>query len=64
MFDPTGGRIAQASIVMVNTATGLRYSTATIAEGRFALDLAPARGLLGTRGSSRHVARSHAAAAR
>lgn len=39
VFDSTGARISQASIVIVNTATGTRYSTATDPEGRFALEL-------------------------
>jgi hypothetical protein len=39
--DPSGSRIAQAAVVAVNIATGLRYSTATDAEGRFAFDLLP-----------------------
>jgi hypothetical protein len=34
-------RIPGASIVVVNTATGARYSTTSDAEGRFALDLLP-----------------------
>src|SRR5271154_3725042 len=41
VVDPSGGRVAQASIVAVNLATGLRYSTTTDAEGRFAFDLLP-----------------------
>ena len=41
VLDSTGGRMAQASIVVVNTATGARYSAASDAEGRFALDLLP-----------------------
>ena len=34
VFDSTGGRIAQASIVLVNTATALRYTATSDAEGR------------------------------
>jgi hypothetical protein len=41
VLDPTGSRIAQASIVAVNTATGVRYSTTSDAEGRFSIDLLP-----------------------
>src|SRR5579863_4806834 len=41
VLDPSGGRVAQASIVAVDLATGLRYSTTTDAEGRFAFDLLP-----------------------
>jgi Carboxypeptidase regulatory-like domain/TonB dependent receptor len=39
VFDSTGGRIAQASIIVVNTATGTRYSATSDAEGSFAIDL-------------------------
>ena len=39
--DPSGGRIAQALIVVVNTATGGRYTANSDAEGRFVLDLLP-----------------------
>jgi hypothetical protein len=41
VLDPTGSHIAQASIVVVNAATGARYSTTSDAEGRFAFDLLP-----------------------
>jgi hypothetical protein len=41
VVDPSGSRIAQASIVAVNTATGIRYSTTSDAEGRFSIDLLP-----------------------
>jgi len=41
VLDPTGSRIAQASIVAVNGATGARHSTVSDAEGRFSLDLLP-----------------------
>lgn len=34
-------RIGQASIVAVDSATGVRYSTTSDAEGRFSLDLLP-----------------------
>ena len=39
--DISGGRIAQASVVVVNLATGVRYSATTDAEGRFALEVLP-----------------------
>jgi hypothetical protein len=41
VFDPSGGRIAQASIVAVNSATGARYTATSDAEGRFSIDLLP-----------------------
>jgi hypothetical protein len=41
VVDPSGSRIAQATIVAVNVATGLRYSTISDGEGRFAFDLLP-----------------------
>jgi Carboxypeptidase regulatory-like domain/TonB dependent receptor len=41
VFDATGSRIAQASIIVVNTATGTRYTALSDAEGRFTLDLLP-----------------------
>ncbi len=41
VFDSSGGRIAQASIVIVNPATGTRYTATSDAEGVFALDLPP-----------------------
>ena len=41
VLDPSGSRIAQASIVAVNSATGARYSTTSDAEGRYSLDLLP-----------------------
>ena len=37
--DPSGGRIAQSLIVVVNTATSQRTTASTNAEGRFVLDL-------------------------
>jgi hypothetical protein len=39
--DSSGGRLAGATIVFVNTATGLRYSAATDHEGRFDFQLLP-----------------------
>ncbi|HKI00295.1 MAG TPA: TonB-dependent receptor [Candidatus Sulfotelmatobacter sp.] len=41
VVDATGGRVAQASIVVVNAATGTRYSATSDSEGRFALELLP-----------------------
>jgi hypothetical protein len=42
VVDASGGRIAQAAIVVVNTATGTRYTATSDSEGRFAIDLLPA----------------------
>jgi hypothetical protein len=39
VLDSTGGRIAQASIVIVSVATGLRFTATSDAEGNFALQL-------------------------
>src|SRR4051812_15028545 len=41
VFDPAGGRIARASIVVVNTATATRYAVPSDSEGRFLFDLLP-----------------------
>jgi hypothetical protein len=41
VLDPAGSRIARASIVVVSSATGTRYSSISDSEGRFALDLLP-----------------------
>jgi Carboxypeptidase regulatory-like domain/TonB dependent receptor len=41
VLDSTGGRIGQASIIVVNTATGTRYAATSDAEGSFAFDLLP-----------------------
>jgi len=41
VLDTSGSRIAQASIVVVNTATAARYTAVSDSEGRFALDLLP-----------------------
>ncbi len=41
VLDSTGGRISQASIVVVNTANGTRYIATSNTEGRFAFDLLP-----------------------
>lgn len=41
VIDPSGGAIAQASIVAVDVATGVRYSTASDSDGRYSLDLLP-----------------------
>jgi len=39
VFDPSGGRIAQATVVAVNAATGARYATTSDGEGRYSLDM-------------------------
>jgi hypothetical protein len=39
VLDSAGGRISQASIVLVSTATGLGFTTTSDAEGSFAFDL-------------------------
>ncbi|HZQ94856.1 MAG TPA: TonB-dependent receptor [Candidatus Sulfotelmatobacter sp.] len=41
IFDPAGGREAEASVVIVNSATAARHSANSDAEGRFALELLP-----------------------
>ena len=41
VLDPSGSRVAQASIVAVNTANGARYTAASNTEGEFALELPP-----------------------
>src|SRR5258708_3379444 len=41
VLDPLGGRVPQATIVLVNTATGARHSAMSDAEGRFAFDILP-----------------------
>ncbi len=41
VLDSTGGRIAQASIVVVNSANGTRYAATSDSEGRFAFELLP-----------------------
>jgi hypothetical protein len=41
VLDSTGGRIAQATVVVVNTATGVRHAATSDAAGNFALDLQP-----------------------
>jgi hypothetical protein len=41
VLDPAGAHIAQASIVAVSSATGVRYSATSDSEGRFSLDLLP-----------------------
>ena len=41
VVDASGSRITQASVVIVNTATGRRYSAISDEEGRFAIDLLP-----------------------
>ena len=39
VLDPAGARISRANIVIVNSATGTRYSTFSDSEGRFAVEL-------------------------
>jgi hypothetical protein len=41
VLDPSGARVAQASVVAVSSGTGARYSTTSNAEGHFALELLP-----------------------
>src|SRR5579862_6594023 len=41
VFDSTGSRIAQASIAVVNTATGVRHTTTSDAAGEFLIELLP-----------------------
>ena len=41
VFDSTGSRIAQASIVVVNAATGLQHTATSDAAGEFAIELLP-----------------------
>jgi hypothetical protein len=41
VFDPSGSRIPQATIVLVNTGMGMRYSTTSDAEGRFGFESLP-----------------------
>ena len=41
VLDPAGGRIPQASVVVVNTANGMRYFTTSDEEGGFAFELLP-----------------------
>ena len=41
VLDPSGSRVAQASIALVNNANGIRYITPTNAQGEFALELQP-----------------------
>ena len=41
VLDASGSRVAQASIVVVNSASGARYTATSDAEGEFAIDLLP-----------------------
>jgi outer membrane receptor protein involved in Fe transport len=41
VFDSSGGRVGQASIVVVDAATGARFTASSDAEGRFGLELLP-----------------------
>lgn len=47
--DSAGARVNGASVVVVNTATGIRYSARTTIDGVYFFDLLPPRGLLGAR---------------
>jgi Carboxypeptidase regulatory-like domain len=50
--DVSGGRIAGANVVFVNSATGIRYAETTGADGRFAFELVPPGDYLGRAESS------------
>jgi hypothetical protein len=41
VLDPTGARVPQASIVVVNTGTGAQYTATSSSDGHFALELLP-----------------------
>src|SRR5579863_5271452 len=41
VLDASGGRIAHAMIIVVNSSNGMRYTAASDAEGRFALEMLP-----------------------
>ena len=41
VVDPTGARVMQASIVVVNDGTGARYTAISDGEGHFAIELLP-----------------------
>lgn len=41
VLDASSGRIAKASVVLVNEATGVRYEHLSDSTGRFAFDLLP-----------------------
>ncbi len=41
VLDPLGGRVPQATIVLVNTAIGVRHSAMSDAEGHFVFDILP-----------------------
>ena len=41
IIDSSGGRLAGANVVLINTATGFRYSTETDASGEFVFQLLP-----------------------
>ena len=50
--DVSGGRIAGANVVFVNSATGIRYAETTGDDGRFAFELVPPGDYLGRAESS------------
>ncbi len=41
VLDPSGARVPQASVVVVNAATSTRYVTISDGEGRFVVELLP-----------------------
>ena len=41
VLDASGSRLAQATVAVVNSATGARYAATSRAEGRFMIDLLP-----------------------
>ena len=41
VLDPSGARVAEASVVIVNSATGTRHATSSNAEGHFAFEMLP-----------------------
>jgi hypothetical protein len=41
VLDPSGGAIPEATVVLLNTANGFRYSMATDSQGRFVFDMLP-----------------------
>jgi hypothetical protein len=41
VLDPSGARVPQASVVVVNAATSTRYVTISDGEGRFVIELLP-----------------------
>jgi carboxypeptidase family protein len=56
VVDASNSRIAKASVVLLNEATGVRYERLSDSSGRFAFDLLPPRRLLCPRDGRTHVA--------